>query len=308
MKPLFLLGAIISVFLMGGCSQMAVLDPKGPVAAQQKDLILLSIVFMLLIIVVVFVLFSIIVIKFRERKDNLGQEPPEIEGSKFLEIIWTIIPIIIVIALSIPTVRTIYSLEEPPADSKDKKPLVVYATSVDWKYIFSYPEQNIETVNYIHIPTDRPIQFRLTSADTMASFWIPQLGGQKYNMSGMEMKLYLQADEPGVYEGRNANYTGEGFTNMRFKVTAESQGDFDKWAKQQKSAPKITEKEYEKLMLPGNSKPMTFSGTHYTFVDNAKDPEYALNVRKKYGIDYQENSAKPRQEEKKDTGDELNKK
>lgn len=287
---------------------MAVLDPKGPVAAQQKDLILLSIVFMLLIIVVVFVLFSIIVIKFRERKDNLGQEPPEIEGSKFLEIIWTIIPIIIVIALSIPTVRTIYSLEEPPADSKDKKPLVVYATSVDWKYIFSYPEQNIETVNYIHIPTDRPIQFRLTSADTMASFWIPQLGGQKYNMSGMEMKLYLQADEPGVYEGRNANYTGEGFTNMRFKVTAESQGDFDKWAKQQKSAPKITEKEYEKLMLPGNSKPMTFSGTHYTFVDNAKDPEYALNVRKKYGIDYQENSAKPRQEEKKDTGDELNKK
>nr|WP_269448616.1 cytochrome aa3 quinol oxidase subunit II [Metabacillus kandeliae] len=298
----------MSVFLLGGCKPMVVLDPKGPVAAQQRDLILLSIVFMLLIIVVVFVLFTLIVIKFRERKSNLGQEPPEMEGSKFLEIMWTVIPVIIVIALSIPTVRTIYSLEEPPAESKDKKPLVIYATSVDWKYIFSYPEENIETVNYIHIPVDRPIQFRLTSADTMASFWIPQLGGQKYNMSGMEMKLYLEADEPGIYKGRNANFTGEGFNNMRFDVHAESEQKFKQWAEKQKSAPKLTEKQFEKLMLPGPvDKPMTFSGTHYQWVDIAKDPEYALNVRKKYGIDYQENSAKPRQEEKKDTGDELNK-
>ncbi|AZB44687.1 cytochrome aa3 quinol oxidase subunit II [Bacillus sp. FJAT-42376] len=306
LKPIILFGALMSVFLLGGCSQMAVLDPKGPVAAQQRDLIMLSIVFMLLIIAVVFVLFVLIIIKYRERPTNMGYEPPEMEGSKFLEIVWTVIPIIIVIALSIPTVQAIYSLEEiPESEHADKKPLVVYATSVDWKWIFSYPEENIETVNQLYIPEDRPIEFRLTSADNMASFWIPQLGGQKYAMSEMEMKLYLQADEPGTYEGRNANFTGEGFTDQRFKVYSQTEQDFAAWVEKSKSAPKLKEEQYEKLMFPGHTKPMTFSSTHLKFVDHAKDAEYAERVREKYGVTYQEHSSKDKEQEENDTGDEL---
>ncbi|MRX71174.1 cytochrome aa3 quinol oxidase subunit II [Bacillus lacus] len=280
-----MLSMVLSVFLLGGCSSMAVLDPKGPVAAQQKDLIMLSIYFMLFIVIVVFVLFTFIVFKYRERPDNMAYEPPEMEGSKILEIVWTVIPVIIVIALSIPTVQVIYSLEGPPKETAHKEPLVVHATSVDWKWVFSYPEENIETVNYLNIPTERPILFRLTSADAMAALWIPQLGGQKYNMSGMETQLYLQADEPGVYQGRNANFTGQGFSGQRFEVTAKPEDEFEAWVEEtQATAPELTEDQYELFMLPGETGLHTFSSTHLDFVDHAHDAEYAMNARDKHGV------------------------
>ncbi len=192
LKPLLVLALLTVVFVLGGCSNASVLDPKGPVAEQQSDLILLSIGFMLFIVGVVFVLFTIILVKYRDRKgkDN-GSYNPEIHGNTFLEVVWTVIPILIVIALSVPTVQTIYSLEKAPEATKDKEPLVVYATSVDWKWVFSYPEQDIETVNYLNIPVDRPILFKISSADSMASLWIPQLGGQKYAMAGMLMDSIL---------------------------------------------------------------------------------------------------------------------
>ena len=105
-KPMLLLAMLVSVFVLGGCSNIAVLDPKGPVAAQQKDLILLSIGFMLFIVGAVFVLFTIILVKYRERKDvGNASYNPEIHGNTLLEVVWTVIPILIVAALSIPTVK-----------------------------------------------------------------------------------------------------------------------------------------------------------------------------------------------------------
>lgn len=223
-KPLLLIAMLAVVFVLGGCSDISVLDPKGPVADQQKDLILLSIGFMLFIVGVVFVLFTIILVKYRDRKGkDSGNYKPEMHGNTFLEVVWTVIPILIVIALSVPTVQTIYSLEKAPEATKDKEPLVVYATSVDWKWVFSYPEQDIETVNYLNIPVDRPVLFKISSADSMASLWIPQLGGQKYAMAGMLMDQYLQADKVGTYEGRNANFTGEHFADQKFNVKAVTQ-------------------------------------------------------------------------------------
>ncbi|MDA7025295.1 cytochrome aa3 quinol oxidase subunit II [Bacillus sp. CLL-7-23] len=281
-KPLILLAMLSFIFLLGGCSEIAVLDPKGPVASQQKDLILLSIGFMLFIVAVVFVLFTIMIVKYREHKKSTYT--PEAEGNVFLEIVWTVVPILIVIALSVPTVRAIYSLEEAPKASKDKEPLVVYATSVDWKWVFSYPEQEIETVNYLNIPTDRPILFKIASADSMASLWIPQLGGQKYAMSGMEMEQYLQADHEGTYKGRNANFTGEGFADQKFNVNAVSEKSFNEWVKKtQKEAPKLTKSQYDKLMLPRHAEEMTFSSTHLKYVKHGNDAEYAIKARKRLG-------------------------
>ncbi|MCY7967006.1 cytochrome aa3 quinol oxidase subunit II [Bacillus haynesii] len=283
-KPLIMLTLLSSVFLLGGCSQIAVLDPKGPVASQQRDLILLSIGFMLFIVAVVFVLFTVMIVKYRERKDRKSPYSPEVEGNTFLEIVWTVVPILIVIALSVPTVQTIYSLEEAPKASKDKEPLVVYATSVDWKWVFSYPEQDIETVNYLNIPTDRPILFKISSADSMASLWIPQLGGQKYAMSGMEMEQYLQADHEGTYKGRNANFTGEGFAEQQFNVNAVSENKFNDWVKKtQKEAPKLTKNQYDELMLPQHADEMTFSSTHLKYVNHGNDAEYAIKARERLG-------------------------
>lgn len=148
LKPLLVLALLTVVFVLGGCSNASVLDPKGPVAEQQSDLILLSIGFMLFIVGVVFVLFTIILVKYRDRKgkDN-GSYNPKIHGNTFLEVVWTVIPILIVIALSVPTVQTIYSLEKAPEATKDKEPLVVHATSVDWKWVFSYPEQDLSLIH-----------------------------------------------------------------------------------------------------------------------------------------------------------------
>lgn len=285
-KPLLTLILGVGLFVLSGCSNLVILDPKGPVAKIQSDLIMLSIFWMLLIIVVVYVLFTWVVIKYRNRPGFKGKDyQPNMHGNTKLEIIWTIIPIIIVSALSIPTVQALYELEKPPKSTRDKEPIVIYATSVDWKWIFSYPEENIETVNYLNIPEDHPILFKITSADSMSSLWIPQLGGQKYGMAGMENKLYLQADEPGLYKGRNSNFTGEGFANQTFTVLAQNEKDYKNWVKDtQQNAPKLTEKQYEKLMMPEVAKKMTFSSTHLNIVDHATSSEYALKVREKYGV------------------------
>lgn len=284
-KPLLLIAMLAVVFVLGGCSDISVLDPKGPVADQQKDLILLSIGFMLFIVGVVFVLFTIILVKYRDRKGkDSGNYKPEMHGNTFLEVVWTVIPILIVIALSVPTVQTIYSLEKAPEATKDKEPLVVYATSVDWKWVFSYPEQDIETVNYLNIPVDRPVLFKISSADSMASLWIPQLGGQKYAMAGMLMDQYLQADKVGTYEGRNANFTGEHFADQKFNVKAVTQKDFNNWVKKaQSDSPKLTKEKYDELMLPENVGKLTFSSTHLKYVDHGQDAEYAMEARKRLG-------------------------
>ncbi|MBN8208796.1 cytochrome aa3 quinol oxidase subunit II [Bacillus sp. NTK071] len=290
MKSMLALGMILAAMVLSGCSNLTVLDPKGPVAEQQANLILFSIGFMLFIVIVVFVLFTLILVKYRERKSGPEYEPPHIEGNVFLEIVWTIIPIIILVVLAVPTVQTIMALEEAPEATSHKDPIVIHATSVDWKWVFSYPEENIETVNYIHIPEDHPILFKLASADSMGSFWIPSLGGQEYTMSGMMNELYLQADVPGEYRGRNANFTGEGFTEQTFTVTAESQEEYEDWVAEAQDAPELTQEKYNELMLKGHAEEMTFSETHLQWVDHGMDAEYATKVRNGESTDKDESS------------------
>jgi cytochrome aa3-600 menaquinol oxidase subunit II len=290
LKPLSLLLFLALPLMLAGCSTPEVLDPKGPVASQQSDLIILSIIFMLTIVAVVFVLLTIILVKYRERKDH-DKYSPELHGSMLLETIWTIIPIIIVVILAIPTVRTIYNLEEAPeaktAEAANEDPLVIEATSINWKWVFTYPEEDIETVDYLHIPIHRPVEFKLTSADNMAALWIPSLGGQKYAMSGMQTTLFLQADEAGEYDGRNANFTGEGFNEQRFVVYAEEEADYDQWVEEvQDSAPELTQYEYDNLLIPGVYEGTAeFNGTHLQWIDHSKDAEYTLEAWERLGYE-----------------------
>ncbi|UII56445.1 cytochrome aa3 quinol oxidase subunit II [Cytobacillus spongiae] len=265
--------SMLSLLLLSGCeNNMVVFNPEGPVARQILELINFSILLMILVTVVVFSLFAYIVWKYRERKDNMDYEPPEEHGSTVLEIIWTVIPILIIVALTIPTVKTIYALEEIPEGYEDKEPLIIHVTSADWKWIFSYPEQGIETVNYVNIPEDTPVDFRLTSAGTMQSFWIPSLGGQKYTMAKAETQLYLVADNPGSFVGRNTNFNGQGYAGMEFEVLSQTQEEFDEWIEEVKdTAPKMTEAEYEKMLEPSHLGRQTFSNTHLEWVDHS-DP------------------------------------
>lgn len=282
------------LFLLGGCSEgITVLDPQGPVARQQYDLIMWSVTLMLIIVLAVFISFTVILIRYRERPGHKGHDPEQ-EGSKRLEVLWTVIPIIIVIALAIPTVRTIYDLEELPEATKHKEPLTIHVTSANWKWIFSYPNQEIETVNYVNIPENVPVKFKLTSAESMTSFWVPSLGGQKYAMAGMQTELVLQANNPSTYQGKNANFNGKEFTHMTFEVRALKNGEFKQWVKKvQNESPELTEKKYISILQPGLVEEMTFSSTHLQWVNHAHNAEYALKHTKQGA--YQQHTKKSKE-------------
>ncbi|MBT2614184.1 MULTISPECIES: cytochrome aa3 quinol oxidase subunit II [unclassified Bacillus (in: firmicutes)] len=256
----------IATVLTGCDNPLMVLDPKGPVAATQADVIMISIWTMAFVVLVVMVLYIFMIMKYRASKQRDDYEPPHIEGSKVLEIIWVAIPIIIVAFLSVVTVKTTNEVEATPKGYGDQEPLVIYASSSNWKWHFSYPEEDIETVNYLFIPTNRPIEFKLYSFGPISSFWIPQLGGQKYAMSDMVNTLHLAADVPGEYMGRNSNFSGSGFAQQTFNVNAMSAKDYDKWVDEIKATAKpITEEKFNELLKPGHVGQSTYTGTHLEF-------------------------------------------
>lgn len=249
---------------------MPVLQPKGPVAETQFHLIIFSFIMMTIIILVVFILFGIVIFKFRANRKNDDDYDPDMEGSRKLEFFWTLIPIVIVIILAIPTVITTYDLEKNP--SPDKKPITIEVTAAQWKWMFRYPDQGISTVNVVHIPANHPVRFILNSETTMDSFWVPALGGQKYAMTGMTTQLFLQADEPGNFQGRNASFDGEHFAHMTFTVVAQKKGDFDNWVKETKAnAPAMTTADFNKLLKPGLSKVKVFSSYPKAWDEKTKD-------------------------------------
>lgn len=253
------------VTILAGCEPLLVLDPKGPMAARQASDIMLSIFIMSGIVIAVLVILGIVLYKYRASKQPDDYEPPHIEANIWVEVICIGIPIIIVAILSVISVKSNYIVESAP-EGYDEEPLVIYASSSDWKWHFSYPEQGIETVNYLYIPTDRPLEFKLYSYGPITSFWIPQLGGQKYAMSDMVTTLHLAADFPGEYVGRNANFSGKGFAENTFNVTAMSQQQFDEWVEEvHERAEPITEEKFNELLEPGHLGQMTFTGTHLEF-------------------------------------------
>lgn len=254
------------VLLLSGCEPLLVLDPKGPQAERQASDIMLSIGIMAVIVVVVMAILAYVLIKYRASNQSDDYEPPHIEGNHLVEAICVGIPVLIVAYLSFVSVQSNYIVESAPTGYGDKEPLVIYASSSDWKWHFSYPEQGIETVNYLYIPTDRPLEFKLYSYGAITSFWIPQLGGQKYAMADMVNTLHLGADVPGEYMGRNANFSGKGFAENTFNVTAMTQEDFDEWVEDvYETAEPLTESKFQELLEPGHLGQMTFTGTHLEF-------------------------------------------
>ncbi|TCN27178.1 cytochrome aa3 quinol oxidase subunit II [Mesobacillus foraminis] len=263
-----LLSAIFTIAMMlTGCEPLTVLDPKGPQAERQANDIILSAGIMMFIVLVVFGLLAFMLIKYRASKQSKDYEPPHIEGNVIVEAICVGIPVLIVAFLSFVSVQSNYIVEATPKGYEDKEPLVVYASSSNWKWHFSYPEEDIETVNYLYIPTDRPLEFKLYSYGPITSFWIPQLGGQKYAMADMVNTLHLAADVPGEFMGRNANFSGKGFAENTFNVTAMPEDEFDDWVKEVKETAKpLTEEKFNELLEPGHLGQMTFTGTHLEFL------------------------------------------
>lgn len=261
----------LAVLLTGCGAKIPVLQPKGPVGQDELTLIVFPFILMTIVALIVFAIFAWIMVKYRARPDNEDYVPPETDGHTLLETVWTVVPIIVVIAIAIPTVIVTFRLQKMPqvnaqnvsAKSVDtsKTPIVIYVTSAQWKWLFDYPQLGIETVNYVDIPAGEPVDFQLTAIGPMNSFWVPALGGMEMDMPAEDLGLWLQADKPGTYLGRSAQYSGTGFAHMTFNVVAKTQPDFYQWAKNIKvNSPQLTTKKYQQLLKPGTVKTMSFSG------------------------------------------------
>ncbi|WP_414698860.1 ubiquinol oxidase subunit II [Paenibacillus sp. LPE1-1-1.1] len=258
LTPVFIM--LMAVMLTGCGEQFIVLDPKGPIGESQKDLIYFSTILCAVIIVPVLILTAVIVWRYRDKPGSKASYKPNWEHSTKLEITWWSIPIVAILILAIVTVKYTYALEPSKPIESAKAPITIQVTSLDWKWLFKYPEEDIATVNYIKIPEDVPIKFQLTSDTAMNSFWVPQLGGQIYSMSGMAMTLFLQADEQGSYYGSGANFTGKDFAQMTFKVDATTEENYKAWIDEVKTtSPELTMEGFEKLTEPGASDVQLFS-------------------------------------------------
>ncbi|QUX90056.1 ubiquinol oxidase subunit II [Marinomonas sp. A3A] len=217
----------LMVGLLAGC-QGGVLDPKGQVGIEEKQLIIVATLLMLLVVIPVIFMTLYFAWKYREGRDEI-YEPKWSHSTKIETIVWAI-PIIIVIILGVITWKSTHALDPYKPLKSDKDHINVQVVSMNWKWLFIYPDLGIASVNELRFPENVPVAFQLSSEGIMNSFFIPQLGSQIYSMAGMVTKLHLIANEPGTFDGYSANYSGAGFTNMKFKAIAtETQADFDAW-------------------------------------------------------------------------------
>lgn len=243
---------------LAGCSG-GVLDPKGQVGMDEKNLIILCTILMLIVVVPVIVLTLYFAWKYRASRDFEIYTPKWAHSTKIEAVVWSI-PILIVISLSVITWRSTHALDPySPLEGKGEH-LTVEVVSLNWKWLFIYPEQGIATVNELVFPANKPVAFKITSESTMNSFFIPQLGSQIYSMAGMETKLHLIANEPGTYKGISSNYSGAGFTGMKFNAIATpTEGDFNDWVASVKQAQTaLTPASYEQLAKPSENNPVTY--------------------------------------------------
>jgi cytochrome o ubiquinol oxidase subunit II len=248
--------------LLAGCGR-AVLDPAGDVALQQRNLIYASTGLMLLIIVPVMIL--IVLFAWRYRKGGGATYDPAFDHSTSLELVIWAAPLMIIIALGAITWSSTHLLDPfrpldrlapgRPVDPAEA-PMVVQVVALDWKWLFIYPEQGIATVNELVLPVDRQVRFDITSTNMMNTFYAPTLAGMVYAMPGMRSTLHAVLNRPGDYEGFSANYSGAGFSDMRFRLRGVDQAGFDRWVSAVKASPRALQTaDYLALEKPSEKAP-----------------------------------------------------
>ncbi|PSL50827.1 cytochrome c oxidase subunit 2 [Salsuginibacillus halophilus] len=246
------------LFVLAGCGEEGItaLDPQGPQAQWLYDNMLLSLYVMAFVIIVVFVLFFIIVAKFR-RKPGDDEIPEQVEGSKTLELTWTIIPIFLLAILAVPTVTGTFILadtdpdpegseftsgsgssgeEELDEDEVAEDGVTIEVTGHQYWWQFDY-EEGFTAGQEVYIPAGEKVEFELHASDVMHSFWVPALGGKVDTIPGITNYLWLEADEPGVYQGKCAELCGPSHALMEFQLIALERDEYDAWVEEMSEDP-----------------------------------------------------------------------
>lgn len=260
-KTAAILGAATAaVGLLSGC-QMVVMDPKGPIGVEEKNIILLATGLMLIVVVPVILMTLWFAWQYRASNQKAEYTPDWEHSNRIEAVVWAI-PCLIILALGTVTWVSTHKLDPRAPIASNAKPVEVEVVSLNWKWLFIYPEYGVASVNELALPVGRPVHFRMTSATVMNSFFIPQLGSQIYTMTGMETQLSLRADQAGVYDGISANYSGEGFAGMKFQAKAMKDADFDTWvARAHTTQASLDGAAYKALAAPSEKTPVSYYGS-----------------------------------------------
>jgi cytochrome o ubiquinol oxidase subunit 2 len=243
---------LITSIALAGCSE-GVLDPQGPIASAERQILFNSLAIMLAIVIPTIVATLGVAFWFRSSNTRAVYLPDFTYSGRLELLVWSVPTMTVLLVGGVAWVGA-HDLDPRKAISSTVKPLTVQVASLDWKWLFIYPEQGVASVNHLTVPVGTPISFELTSSGVMNSFFVPQLGSQIYTMSGMATHLQLQADRPGTYPGLSANFSGEGFADMRFAVDAVPPEQFAQWvAATRSTGPVLDAATYVDLARPSRA-------------------------------------------------------
>ena len=257
-----ILGAAFIVHFVLKSEKAIVTHPKGTIAHEQLNLISTNILLMLIIIVPTLILLLVTILKYRSKKSAAKYDPEHSYGISGEVLMWAIPSVIIAIMIPV-TWKATHKLD--PYRPLEGQAIKIQVIALDWKWLFIYPELGIATVNFFQIPERTPIHFSLSAdGSPMNSFWLPQLSGQIYCMTGMTTPLHIMADETGEYTGRAAEINGEGFADMTFIAKSTSPDEFEDWVECVKQSPlHLTDFNYEQLVKRSENNPIAL----YSYVE-----------------------------------------
>lgn len=231
--------------------QHGVLDPQGPIAAAERTILLNATAIMAAVIVPVILLTLAFAWWFRSGNKWARRRPDWAYSGPVEVTVWSIPTLVILFLGGIAWIAS-HDLDPARPLASSAPPLQVQVVSLDWKWLFIYPDLGVASVNRLVVPAGTPLRLHLTSASVMNSFFVPQLGSQIYTMAGMTTTLHLQADKPGTYAGLSAQFSGDGFSDMRFDTVATTPAEFGAWLAAARAGPRTLDvAQYTALAQPG---------------------------------------------------------
>ena len=252
---------ILSTITLLGCRTMmtGILNPKGVITCEERQLFFESLALMLIVIIPVFIMSFTFIVRYHA-SNKISDYQPNWGHSVLLEAIWWGVPMAIIFVLGIITWTMSHKLDPYRPIDGSGKPMVIQVVALPWKWLFIYPKKNISTVNYLEIAKGQQVEFTFTNDNVpMSAFFIPQLGSQIYTMAGMRTHLHLIASKKGTYEGLDSQYNGDGFSSMRFDVKVVEPNELQRWfSKVKQSEKKLTPLVYQKLVQPSIKEPVHY--------------------------------------------------
>ncbi|QST01457.1 cytochrome c oxidase subunit II [Pontibacillus sp. ALD_SL1] len=237
-RVLFLFGIMLLTLTGCGLPNLTALEPKGEGADVIYDLMMLSVIIMVVVGVIVMALYFFVLIRYRQKEDNQDYIPKQTEGNKFLELLWTVVPILLLIVLAVPTVQKTFMLADTTPAEEDKEDAVtIEVTGKQYWWHYNYNGLEVQASQDLYIPTGERVYLKLAASDVIHSFWVPSISGKMDTNpgTGNVNEMWINAYEEGVYYGKCAELCGPSHSLMSFKVVAVSPEEFDQWVEEMKN-------------------------------------------------------------------------